>query len=271
MATTLNFREELDLPEWRVLSQCIAGSTITAANPSTATWFAEDLRNNDFAHPIIYYNTSASLFFGYNKRNDAWLQITGSYGASGTFANGAVSVFSPTLGPSGTLLASSTTTKLNLDTICKAPASSTWTRSGTTVTVTTTRAHGLQVGQVLYISATSDATATGAVSTTIPGTYTITAVGSSTTFTYTGLNAGATSGTITIGLPVVANQLANRGDGKGYIIRVIGNAGSSSGKIEERRIIANTAGPTPTVILDAPLSTTPTTGDTFELLSGEAN
>jgi hypothetical protein len=84
--------------------------------------------------------------------------------------------------------------------------------------------------------------------------------------------AGATTlkFTLTTALPasVATNQLANRGDGLGYIVRVVGNGAGGSGKIEERRVIANTSGTTPTVYLDKALSFTPVSGDTYEFLSG---
>ena len=84
--------------------------------------------------------------------------------------------------------------------------------------------------------------------------------------------AGATTSsfTLTTALPasVNANQLTNRGDGKGFIVRVIGNGAGSSGKIEERRVIGNTSGTTPTIYLDKPLSFTPVSGDRYEFLSG---
>lgn len=64
------------------------------------------------------------------------------------------------------------------------------------------------------------------------------------------------------------NQLANRGDGVGFRIRVIGSSPGGSGKIEERTIIANTGGLTPALWLDAPLSFTPAAGDTYEIRSG---
>lgn len=67
---------------------------------------------------------------------------------------------------------------------------------------------------------------------------------------------------------VRANQLANRGDGLGYIIRIIGNSAGGSGKIEERRIIGNTSGTTPTIQLNEALSFTPASGDRYEILSG---
>lgn len=84
--------------------------------------------------------------------------------------------------------------------------------------------------------------------------------------------AGATitSFALTTALPasVGINQLSDRGDGKGYIVRVIGNAAGSSGKIEERRVIANTSGTTPTIYLDKALSFIPAAGDRYEFLSG---
>ena len=86
------------------------------------------------------------------------------------------------------------------------------------------------------------------------------------------LAAGATTTKVilTTALPaaVGSNQLANRGDGTGFRIRIIGSAAGSSGKIEERTIVANTAGTTPTLWLDSPLSFTPASGDSYEIRSG---
>lgn len=68
---------------------------------------------------------------------------------------------------------------------------------------------------------------------------------------------------------VGVNQLANKGDGVGFRIRITGNAGAgSSGKIEERTIVANTGGTTPTIILDEALSFTPASGDAYDVLAG---
>jgi hypothetical protein len=85
--------------------------------------------------------------------------------------------------------------------------------------------------------------------------------------------AGATTISIplTTALPAVVapNQLANRGDERGFKIRIIGNSAGSSGKTEERLVIANTGETTtPTIILDSPLSFVPANGDTYEFLSG---
>jgi hypothetical protein len=121
--------------------------------------------------------------------------------------------------------------------------------------------HNLTNGQVLTVTASSDITAI------VLGNVTITTTGAS-TFTFTCLNAGATSGSLTIGLVVGVNQLANRGDFVGFRIRIIGNGAGSSGKIEERTIIANTLGATPVVTLDSALSFTPSATDAYEILSG---
>jgi len=69
---------------------------------------------------------------------------------------------------------------------------------------------------------------------------------------------------------VGVNMLANRGGSGdyGYRVRIIGNAAGSSGKIEERWIVANTGGTTPTLTLDTALTFTPANGDTYEILAG---
>jgi hypothetical protein len=69
---------------------------------------------------------------------------------------------------------------------------------------------------------------------------------------------------------VGVNMLANRGGSGdfGFKIRIIGNAAGSSGKVEERWIVGNTGGTTPTILLDTALSFTPANGDTYEILSG---
>lgn len=83
--------------------------------------------------------------------------------------------------------------------------------------------------------------------------------------------AGATTTSIplTTALPaaVGVNMLANRGGSGeyGFKIRIIG---FTAGKTEERFIVANTGGTTPTLRLDNPLTFTPTSSDRYELLAG---
>ena len=81
--------------------------------------------------------------------------------------------------------------------------------------------------------------------------------------------ATTTSVTLTTALPtaVGVNMLANRGGSGelGFRLRIIDTA---AGKTEERWIIGNTAGTTPTITLDAALSFTPATGARYELLCG---
>lgn len=66
---------------------------------------------------------------------------------------------------------------------------------------------------------------------------------------------------------VAPNMLANRGGSGeyGFRVRITGKA---SGKTEERWIVANTGGTTPTLYLDADLSFTPASGDVYEVLGG---
>lgn len=73
-------------------------------------------------------------------------------------------------------------------------------------------------------------------------------------------------GTLTNSNTLGQNSLADRGDGRGYVIRVVGR---TSGKTEERFIAGNTAGTAPTVVLSEPLSFIPNAStDQWELLSG---
>lgn len=86
------------------------------------------------------------------------------------------------------------------------------------------------------------------------------------------LASGSTSTKINLSTALPAavglNQLANRGDEVGYWVRVIDNAAGGSGKTEEKRILANTTGTTPTLRLESALTFTPVTGATYEILSG---
>ena len=68
---------------------------------------------------------------------------------------------------------------------------------------------------------------------------------------------------------VGTNQLANRGDGIGYTIRIYNNSAGQSGKTEEAIITANTSGTTPSISVSPAFSFTPNTGDTYEILSGK--
>lgn len=86
----------------------------------------------------------------------------------------------------------------------------------------------------------------------------------------TGTLASGTSSTqftISTALPaaVAANQLANRGDGRGFKIRIIGK---TSGIVAEALITANTAGTTPVITVGTALGFTPAAADRYEILSG---
>jgi len=83
--------------------------------------------------------------------------------------------------------------------------------------------------------------------------------------------AGATTTSVTLSTALPAavgvNMLANRGGSGelGFRLRIID---TTAGKTEERWIVGNTAGTTPTITLDAALSFTPATGARYELLCG---
>lgn len=86
------------------------------------------------------------------------------------------------------------------------------------------------------------------------------------------IGAGCTNQSIVIStaLPaaVALNQLANRSDGRGFKIRIIGNSAGGSGLTEERLMVGNTGGTTPTIYLDSALTFVPANGDRYEILSG---
>jgi hypothetical protein len=83
--------------------------------------------------------------------------------------------------------------------------------------------------------------------------------------------AGATTTTITLSTALPAavgvNMLANRGGSGdyGFKIRIID---TTAGKTEERFIIGNTGGTTPTIRVDNAFTFTPANGARYELLSG---
>lgn len=58
------------------------------------------------------------------------------------------------------------------------------------------------------------------------------------------------------------------GEGIGFKIRIIGSSSGGSGKVEERYVIANTSGTTPTIYLNEALSFTPASGDSYEIMAG---
>lgn len=85
--------------------------------------------------------------------------------------------------------------------------------------------------------------------------------------------AGCTTTSVTTSTAITAvgvNMLANRGGSGeyGFRVRITGNAAGSSGKTEERWIVGNTDGTTPTLTLDSALTFTPAVGDTYEILGG---
>jgi len=108
MTTTLNFKDVIDLPQWR---PCAPAITASAA----ALSICSDLRNNSDQNPNLFYLSSASSIQAYNTSNDGWNQLTSPAMSSGSAAGTAV-VFSPSQGPRGTLAAGSTSNSVILST-----------------------------------------------------------------------------------------------------------------------------------------------------------
>lgn len=86
------------------------------------------------------------------------------------------------------------------------------------------------------------------------------------------VGAGSTTTKVVLGATVLQNsasvnenQFADRGDGLGFLVRIVNKV---SGRIEERRIIGNTSGTTPTLYLDQALTSAPNSGDVIEFLAG---
>jgi hypothetical protein len=86
------------------------------------------------------------------------------------------------------------------------------------------------------------------------------------------ISAGSTT-TVTLSTVLLQavglNQLADRGDGIGFRMRVIGMSSGGSGHTNEVTITKNTAGTTPTITFTPALDFTPQAGDGYEILSGK--
>jgi hypothetical protein len=258
MATTLDFKDIIDYGVWRPRSPVLASA-------AAGVCLAYDMCNTNGDRTKNIYNFRATTALDlYDPTTNDWFPLVIPTMA-GTFGAGATAQFFPSHGPRGGILAGSTTTIVRLDGLfnnvaATAGVAAAWSRATTTATVTW-NSHPFQIGQQLLVTVSSDILA-------IPlGIVTIATV-TANNFTFTCLNAGAASGTLTIGVGVAANQLANRGDGQGYTIRIIDNGSGGSGKIEERKIVGNTGGTQPFVELDAALTFTPVTGASFEIRSG---
>lgn len=111
-------------------------------------------------------------------------------------------------------------------------------------------AHGITLGVADYMGFAPSFGITGAL-------------GAGCTSTKLVTSSAQTAGTAITALGV--NQLVRTDMHEAYRIKVIGLA---SGKTEQRILIANTAGATPTFYLDEPLTFTPAVGDLFEVQSG---
>lgn len=108
MTTTLGFKDQIDLPDWRPLA---VAPNASAAGGSLAC----DLRDCEDRIPLIYQLASATVLNCYYPKNDGWA-LVGSPALAGTFGAGAGAVMLPSRGPRGTITTGATTTSVVLST-----------------------------------------------------------------------------------------------------------------------------------------------------------
>jgi hypothetical protein len=178
---TTNFtglKLKIDLPTWRPLDAMITAGNISQGSVAGSV-FISDLRASRYANRNFWFFVAATILYQHNTQTNDHLQLN-SPGLTGVFGVGAGGVFTPSLGPNGTIAAGATTTTFTLTTVL--PAS------------------------------------------------------------------------------VGANQL------KGLRVRIIDNV--TTGFTGEGTVLGNTAGTTPLITLETPLTFTPATGARYEFLSG---
>ena len=108
MTTTLNFKDKIDLPEWRPLSSAILA---TAAGHC----LAHDLRNTiKEQNPHIWCLQALTYINRYLSKNDAWIEGTAFTTMGGAIGLGTMLMFCPSHGPSGTINGTPTTTSFTL-------------------------------------------------------------------------------------------------------------------------------------------------------------
>ena len=103
MATTLNFKNLIDVPEWRPMSVAPSASI-------DGQCLCSDLRNDVSANPYIWKLATTSTFEKYFPSNDEWVTPLAFTAVGGSIAAGAGIVFCPSHGPSGLVGGTPTTT-----------------------------------------------------------------------------------------------------------------------------------------------------------------
>ena len=108
MATVTNFKDILDLPDWRPLAVCPSAD-------GAGRCLAGDMRNNEDRHPELFFLGSGTALCSYNAKQDGWTTV-GSPALAGYFGAGGAAVFSPRGGPKGTLAGGNSATAVTLST-----------------------------------------------------------------------------------------------------------------------------------------------------------
>lgn len=112
MATTLGFKDFIDLPKWRAIAPALSAN-------GAGKCLAYDHSGGPYRHPFHFYLSAATILDVYSPLNDEWITL-GSPALAGTFGAGAVCDFHPSQGPRGTIAAGATTTSVTLSTVLPA-------------------------------------------------------------------------------------------------------------------------------------------------------
>lgn len=169
-------------------------STGVAAISSGVVINADISATAAIAHTKLANITAAQILMG-NASNiptatavsgDATLDSTGAL----TISNAAVTAAKLNGAQTGSAPIYGCRAWVNFDGTAAANIGGTYSRSGTTVTVDTSVAHGLQVGHVVYLDFTSGAAT--------DGTFTVATVPTTTQFTVTHGTGGTTNGNVTL-------------------------------------------------------------------------
>lgn len=111
MATTLSFKDKIDLPEWRPLAPSLA-------NTAAGNCCAFDLRNDmKVQNPFIYHMQALTGLTKYFVPNDAWIEMVAFTAVGGAIGAGSFCLFVPSHGISGTVGGTPTTTSFTLATL----------------------------------------------------------------------------------------------------------------------------------------------------------
>lgn len=175
-------------PSWTTLAPSATTDTTNAVNITSGTLpnARTTATTANTANAIVARDASGNFSAGTITAN-----ITGNLtGEASQVANTSITAGKLNGGQTGSAPIFGCRAWVNFNGTAEANIGGTYSRSGTTVTVDTTAAHGLQAGHVVYLDFTSGAA--------VDGAFTVATVPSTTQFTVTHGTSGSTSGNVTL-------------------------------------------------------------------------